>query len=76
MLTPEARLEIKNGGEAKIGIVKDGGAKENKLGGGKLSSGHKKLWNKFLRLTNSDARSNDLSFMKELDELIQSGGAS
>ena len=44
--------------------------------GGKFSSGHKKLWNKFLRLTNSDARSNDLSFMKELDELIQSGGAS
>ena len=27
MLTPEDRLAINNGGEAKIGIVKDGGAK-------------------------------------------------
>ena len=51
MLTPEARLSIKKGGEAKLGIMKDGGAKEHKRGGGKLSSGQKKLRNKLLRLT-------------------------
>ena len=37
MLTPKASLAIKNGGEAKIGIVKEGGAKENKRGRGELS---------------------------------------
>ena len=34
MLTPEAKLDIKSGEEAKIGIVRDGSSKENKHGGG------------------------------------------
>ena len=37
MLTPESSLAINNVGEAKIGIVKEGGAKENTRGGRKLS---------------------------------------
>ena len=34
ILTPEAKLDIKSGEEAKIGIVRDGSSKENKHGGG------------------------------------------
>ena len=34
MLTPEARTIIKEGGEGKIGVVKESGVKENMHGGG------------------------------------------
>ena len=76
MLTPESRLAIKNGGEANIGIVKGGGAKENKRGGENLSSGHKRIQNKLLRLTATDGRHGNPTFMKEINELLQGGGAS
>ena len=59
MLTPEARLAIKNGGEVKIGIVKEVGAKENKRGGGRLYLHHKKLRNKLLRFTLTYGRPSD-----------------
>ena len=34
ILTPEARIAMKSGEEVKIGLVRDGSAKENKRGGG------------------------------------------
>ena len=71
MLTPKARLDNKSGEEVKIGLVRDGFAKENKCRGGKLSSQHKKIRNKFLCFTQTDGRETDPDFMKYLDELIQ-----
>ena len=51
MLTPEARAIIRDSGEGKIGFVKEGGVKENRHGGGKLSTQNKRLMTKLLRLT-------------------------
>ena len=70
MLTPEVRLAMKSGEEVKLGIVRDGGAKENKRVGGELSLQHKKIRNKFLRFTQTDGRKTDPVFMKGLDEII------
>ena len=36
MLTPKDRLAMKSGEEMKISLVRDGGAKENKSGGGEV----------------------------------------
>ena len=54
--------------------MKEGGAKEYKHGGGKLSSQNKKLRSKLLRLTRTDGKQNP-SAVKDMDELIRSVGA-
>ena len=74
MLTPEARIIIRYGGESKIGIVKKGGAKEHRHGGGEFSSQNKKLRNKLLRLTTNDGKQ-DPSVVKDMNELLQSVGS-
>ena len=74
MLTPKAWLEMKLGEEVKIGLVRDGSAKENKRGGGKLSSQHKKTRNKFLQFTQTEGKKNDPAYMKGLNELIMGYG--
>ena len=70
MLTPKDRLAMKSGEEVKIGIVRDGGAKENKRGGGKLSLKHKNIRNTFLCFNQTDGRKTEPAFIKSLDELI------
>ena len=64
MLTPKDRLAMKSGEEMKISLVRDGGAKENKSGGGKFSSQHKKTYNKFQRFNQTEGKKNDPYFMK------------
>ena len=54
----------------KIGLVRDSSVKENKCGGGKLSSQHKKIRNKLLKFTQTDGKKNDPYFMKGLDKII------
>ena len=70
MLTPESSIDMWSGEEVNIGLVKDGGAKEIKCGGGKMSSHHKKDRTKFLRLNQSKGRKNDASYMKSLYDFI------
>ena len=60
ILTPEARIAMRYGEEVKIGIVKDGGTKEIKSGGGKMSPHHKNDRTKFLRLNQSERKKNML----------------
>ena len=74
MLTPEACAIIRDGGEGNIEIVKEGGVKENRHGGGKLSSQNKRLRTKLLRPTMIDGKQ-DPSVTKDLDELLQSVGS-
>ena len=74
MLTPTARLAMKLGEELKIGLVRDGSAKYNKHGGGKLSLQHKNIRNKFLLLNQTDGNKNNPDFMKGIDELIMGLG--
>ena len=50
MISPEAQALIKDSGEGKIGIVKEGGVKEKRHGGGKLSKPNKSLRTKLIRL--------------------------
>ena len=50
MLSTEAQALIKDGGEGKIGIIKEGGVKEKRHGGGKLSKPNKSLRTKLIRL--------------------------
>ena len=65
---------MRSGEEVNIGLVKYGGAKEIKHGGGKISSHHKKSRTKFLRLTQYKGKKNDASFMKIFDEFITGCG--
>ena len=53
--------------------MKEGGVKENRHGGGKLSSQNKKLRAKLLRLTRTDGKQ-DPSVTKDLDDLLRSVG--
>ena len=69
MLTPEARTIIREGGEGKIAVVKEGGVNENRHGVGKLSSQNKKLRAKLILLTMTNGKQ-DPSATKDLDELI------
>ena len=74
MLTPEARISMRYGEEVNIGLVKDGGAKEIKHWGGKISSHHKKARTKFLLLTQYEGKKKDALFMKIFDEFITGCG--
>ena len=74
MLSPEARALIKDGGEGNIGIVKEGGVKDKRHGGGGLSKTNKSLRNKLLRLCMEDGKQNPAA-VKDLDELLRSVGA-
>ena len=56
--------------EVKIGLVRDGSAKESKREGGKLYSQHKKTHNKFLRFTKTEGKKNDPAYIKGLNKLI------
>ena len=69
MLTPEAQSHIRDGGEVKIGIVKEVGVKDNRRGGGKFSKYNKNLRNKLLRLFLEDVKQNP-AVIKGIDELI------
>ena len=73
MLYPEAQDLIKAGGEGKIGIVKEGGVKAKRGGGGKLSKTNKSLRTKLLRLCMEDGKQNP-NAIKDLDELLRSVG--
>ena len=65
--TPEVRIDMKSGEELNIGLVKYGGVREIKSGGGKMFSHHKVDRTKFLRLTQSKGNKNDNSYMKIVD---------
>ena len=69
ILSPEAQALIKDGGERNIGIVKEGGVKEKRHGGGELSKTNKSLRTKFLRLCMEDGKQNPTA-IKYLDELL------
>ena len=75
MMTPEASITMRSSEEVNIGVVKDGGAKQIKRGGGKMYSHHKKVRTNFLQLTQSEGEKNYASFMNSVDECITRCGS-
>ena len=73
MLSPEVQALINDGGEGKIGIVKEGGVKAKRGGGGKLSKTNKSLRTKLLRLCMEDGKQNPTA-IKDLDKQLRSVG--
>ena len=73
MLSHDAQELIRSGREGKIGIVKEGGVKAKRHGGGKVSKTNKSLRTKLLRLCMEDGKENPTA-TKALDELLRSVG--
>ena len=74
ILTTKSGIAMKSGEEVKIGLVKDGSAKETKHVGGGIFSHQKKARTKFLQLDQSKGKKNYASYMKGVDKFITGCG--